>query len=59
MDQGAIEGLLTELSQKFPTAAKAADSKLSYETQHGALAAVGCILAQCQSGASSSFHNEI
>ena len=51
MQQSTAEDFLVDLSNKFPTAAKAADSKLTYESQHGALAAVGCILAQCQSGA--------
>ena len=53
MQQSTAEELLVDLSNKFPTAAKAADSKLTYESQHGALAAVGCILAQCQSGSPS------
>lgn len=50
LEAKAIETLLTDLSHRFPTAAKAADSKLTFEAQHGALAAAGCVLAQCQSG---------
>ncbi len=53
MDASTVETLLAAMCSRLPSDRALSDPKLSYEEQHGALAAAGSILAQLQSGKSS------